>query len=141
MAELKTRHNADDVNAFINAADSERKRDDSFELLRLIKKITGEEPRMWGASIIGFGRYHYKYKSGREGDWFLSGFSPRKQSMTVYLTGGYSGSEDLLKKLGKHKVSVGCLYFKKLEDIDVSILEQLIINSVETLKERYRKFN
>ncbi|MEQ9405768.1 MAG: DUF1801 domain-containing protein [Cyclobacteriaceae bacterium] len=141
MAELKTIPNDGDVDAFIDAVEPEWKRDDSRELLKLIGKITGEKPKMWGPSIIGYGDYHYKYASGREGDWFLSGFSPRKQSMTVYLMGGYDDAEELLEKLGKHKTSVGCLYFKKLEDIDLKILEELIIHSIEKLKVRYKDFN
>jgi hypothetical protein len=141
MSELKTKPNNEDVNAFIDGVEPAWKQDDSKELLKLMKKITGEDPKMWGPSIIGYGSYHYKYESGREGDWFLTGFSPRKQNMTVYLNGGFAGSEKLLEKLGKHKISVGCLYVKKLADIDISILEQLIIKSVETLKVRYKEFN
>ena len=92
---------------------------------------------MWGDSIIGFGSYHYKYKSGREGDWFLTGFSPRKQSFTVYLMGGNKNKEQLLANIGKHKSSTGCLYFKKLEDIDLEVLKELVSSSVQNLKETY----
>lgn len=141
MSELKTKPTEGDVSVFIDGVTPEWKRDDSREILKLMKKITGLEPKMWGPSIIGFGSYHYKYKSGREGDWFLTGFSPRKQNMTIYLVGGFADSESLLEKLGKHKISVGCLYFKKLEDIDLNILEKLIIKSIEALKEHYKEFN
>jgi hypothetical protein len=92
---------------------------------------------MWGTSIVGFGTYHYKYKTGREGDWFLAGFSPRKKSLTIYLMGGHDGSEELLDKLGKHKLSVGCLYINKLSDVDIEILEKLIKKSVESLLKMY----
>ena len=137
MAELKTKPTDKNVEAFIDQIEPEWKRDDCHELLKMMKKITGEVPVMWGDSIVGFGNYHYKYKTGREGDWFLTGFSPRKQSMTVYVMGGFEKVEDLLPKLGKHKVSVGCLYFKKLSELDIQILEKLIVNNVETLKMQY----
>ncbi len=141
MAELKTKPTDASVEDFIDSVESETKRDDCRELLKLIGKITGEKPKMWGDSIVGFGDYHYKYKTGREGDWFLSGFSPRKQSMTIYMMGGYEGSEDLLPKLGKHKTSVGCLYVNKLADIDLQILEKLVKNSIKLLKTRYKEHN
>lgn len=142
MAELKTKPNDSSVDDFIDSIESETKRDDCRVLLKLIGKITNEEPRMWGTSIVGFGDYHYKYNSGREGDWFLSGFSPRKQSLTIYMMGGYgTESESLLSKLGKHKSSVGCLYVNKLADIDMKILEKLIIISIEKLKETYKEYN
>ncbi len=141
MAELKTKPNQQSVEAFIDSVEPEWKRDDAREILKLIQKITGEEPVMWGDSIVGFGNYHYKYETGREGDWFLAGFSPRKQSMTVYMMGGFSGQDELLEKLGKHKNSVGCLYIKKLADVDIDILEKMIKRSVETLKKRYAEYN
>ncbi len=141
MSELKTKPTGASVDDFIDSIESETKRDDCRELLSLIGKITGEKPKMWGTSIVGFGDYHYKYKTGREGDWFLSGFSPRKQSMTIYMMGGYTDTEELLPKLGKHKTSVGCLYVNKLADIDMKVLEKLIKKSVETLKKTYKEFN
>ncbi|MFK7953876.1 MAG: DUF1801 domain-containing protein [Ekhidna sp.] len=141
MAELKTKPTGDNLNHFINSVEPEWKRDDSKVLLEMLERISGQKPQMWGASIIGYGSYHYKYESGREGDWFLTDFSPRKQNMTVYLVGGFEGVEHLLEKLGKHKVSVGCLYFKRLADIDTSILDQLVRHSITTLKERYKEFN
>lgn len=141
MAELKTQENDNDVNSFLDSIEPEWKRDDSRAILELMRKLTGEEPRMWGKTIVGFGRYHYKYKSGREGDWFLTGFSPRKQNMTIYMMGGYADGSGLLPKLGKHKTSVGCLYFKKLEELDVDVLEELIVGAIAKLKETYKDFN
>jgi len=136
-AELKTKPNKDDVVAFLNQVEPEKKRADSFELLNLMKELTGEEPKMWGGSIIGFGSYHYKYKSGREGDWFLTGFSPRKQNLTVYIIAGFDRFEELMTKLGKHKTGKGCLYINKLEDVDVEILKELVVESVDYLKKLY----
>ncbi|WP_421763063.1 DUF1801 domain-containing protein [Ekhidna sp.] len=141
MAELKTKPNNLSVEAFIDSIEPEWKRDDARELLKLITKISGEKPVMWGDSIVGFGNYHYKYDSGREGDWFLAGFSPRKTSMTIYVMGGFEGQEALLGKLGKHKKSVGCLYIKKLADIDLGILEKMTEKSIEMLKKRYADYN
>ena len=141
MAELKTKPNDQSVEEFIAAVKPVEKQEDCRTLLKLIGRITGEAPKMWGSSIIGYGSYHYRYNSGREGDWFLSGFSPRKQSLTIYMMGGYSDSNELLPKLGKHKKSVGCLYIKSLSDIDINILEKLIVKSIETLKKTYKEFN
>ncbi len=141
MADLKTVPNQQSVDAFIDSIEPEWKRGDAREMLRLIGEITGEKPTMWGNSIVGFGNYHYKYESGREGDWFLAGFSPRKQNMTVYMMGGFDGQDGMLEKLGKHKKSVGCLYIKKLVDIDINILGKMIRKSVKTLKERYEEYN
>ncbi|MEP0986583.1 DUF1801 domain-containing protein [Ekhidna sp.] len=141
MAELKTKPNNLSVEAFIDSIEPEWKRDDARELLKLITKISGEKPVMWGDSIVGFGNYHYKYDSGREGDWFLAGFSPRKTSMTIYVMGGFEGQEELLEKLGKHKKSVGCLYIKKLADINLGILEKMTEKSIEMLKKRYADYN
>ncbi|WP_425392529.1 DUF1801 domain-containing protein [Ekhidna sp.] len=141
MSELKTQPSNQSVEAFIDSVEPEWKRNDARELLRLMKRITEMEPVMWGNSLIGFGKYHYKYKSGREGDWFLAGFSPRKQNMSVYIMGGFENQEDLLEKLGKYKKSVGCLYFKKLDDIDLDILEKMILRSIETVNKRYADYN
>ncbi len=136
MAELKTKPNQTSVDEFLAKVDNEQKRVDSYQILELMKKVTGCEPIMWGDSIIGFGEYHYKYASGREGDWFLTGFSPRKQNFSVYLMSCENDKNlgDLFSKLGKHKVGKSCLYFNKLTDIDINILEQLIHQSVEELK-------
>ena len=126
MAELKTKQNKASVEAFIKAIPDEKRRRDCLVILELFKKATKEEPSMWGDNIVGFGNYHYKYASGREGDWFLSGFSPRKQNMTLYSMMGFEKNADLMQKLGKYKTGKGCLYINKLEDIDLEILKKLI---------------
>ncbi len=133
--ELKTKVNKASVTAFLNKVDDEQKRTDSFEILKLMKQVTKEEPKMWGSSIVGFGSYHYKSKSGREGDWMLTGFSPRKQNLTLYLMGGFDEQKDLLKKLGKFATSVGCLYIKKLDDVDKKVLKELVAASVKRMKQ------
>lgn len=134
MAELKTKLNDASVEDFINQVDDEKKRNDSFEVLKLMKTLTGEEPKMWGGSIVGFGTYHYKYASGQEGDWMLTGFSPRKQALTLYLMSGFAGYDELLSKLGKFKTGKSCLYIKKLEDINQEVLSELIVKSVDYMK-------
>lgn len=133
-AELKTRVNAASVEGFLNSVEDEQKRADCFEILKMMKQVTKETPKMWGSSIIGFGSYHYKGASGREGDWMLTGFSPRKQNLTLYLMGGFDLHKDLLKKLGKYKTSVGCLYIKQLDDVDKTVLKKLVTESVKTMK-------
>ncbi len=141
MGELKTTVNEANVADFIQAVPDEVKRADSFTLLELFTKITGEKAKMWGTSIIGFGQYHYKSeRSSQEGDWLLTGFSPRKQSLTLYLTLGTQGFDeynDLLEALGKHKTGVGCLYIKRLADADMAVLEKLITKSFKAAKKRY----
>ena len=126
MAELKTKPNRADVGKFIDSIADAGKRRDSRALLAMMQEITGAKPRMWGASIVGFGTYHYRYASGREGDWFVTGFSPRKQALTVYLMCDVSTQQPLLDKLGKYKIGKSCLYIKKLADIDEAVLRQLI---------------
>jgi len=138
MAELKTKSNDQDVIEFLNEIEDEQKRTDCFDLLDILTKITKEKPKMWGASIVGFGKYHYKYESGREGDWFLTGFSPRKQNLTIYIMSGFKGSEALMEELGKHKTGSSCLYVKKLSDIDLDVLKKLVVESVGFLRKRYR---
>ena len=133
MAELKTKPNDQSVEAFLDAVADEKKRQDSYTILELMKQVTGEEPTMWGDSIVGFGSYHYKYKSGREGDWFLTGFSPRKQNLTLYIMAGFDQYDALLEKLGKFKTGKSCLYIKKVEDIDLPTLRELIEQSVQHL--------
>ena len=133
-SEPKTKVNDASVTKFLNSVGDERKRNDSFEILKMMQQVTKEEPKMWGTSIVGFGSYHYKGKSGREGDWMLTGFSPRKQNLTLYLMGGFEESASLLKKLGKHKTSVGCLYINKLEDVDKKVLKDLVAESVKRMK-------
>ncbi|HMS00021.1 MAG: DUF1801 domain-containing protein [Anaerolineales bacterium] len=133
--DLKTKVNKASVEKFLNAVKDEQARADCYEILKLMKQVTKEEPKMWGSSIVGFGSYHYKGKSGREGDWMLTGFSPRKQNLTLYLMGGFDEQKDLLKKLGKFKTSVGCLYIKKLDDVDKKVLKELVAASVKRMKQ------
>lgn len=134
MAELKTKRNKGDVKAFLNSVPDEKKRQDSFTVLELMKQVTGKEPEMWGDSIIGFGSYHYKYASGREADWFLTGFSPRVQNLTLYIMAGFENYEKLLGRLGKHSTGKSCLYIKKIEDVDMDVLEELVKQSVEHME-------
>lgn len=135
MAELKTKKTTASVEDFLNSVADKSKRADSFTLLKLFKKVTKEEPKMWGTSIVGFGQYHYKSeRSTQEGDWPLAGFSPRKQNLTLYVMPSYGVIDDLLPKLGKNKVSKGCLYINKLSDVDLTILEEIIDRSFEEAK-------
>jgi hypothetical protein len=138
MAELKTLPNDASVEDFINEVPDETKREDSFALLELYSSITGEKPKMWGTSMIGFGLFHYKSeRSSHEGDWPLAAFSPRKQNLTLYFTPGFAKHVELLSKLGKHKTSKGCLYINKLSDVDRGVLAELIkagyVEAIETL--------
>ena len=130
MAENKTRPSDIGVNDFINRIENEERRRDCRTIMNIMKEVTGTKPKMWGDSIVGFGSYHYKYASGREGDWFLTGLSPRKQNLTIYLMCGLEKESTLMKKLGKFKTGKSCLYSKKLEDIDISILEKLITRAI-----------
>lgn len=135
MAELKTKVTNASVTDFINNLTDEKKKADAFTLLKLFEKITGESARMWGTSIIGFGKYHYKSERSRqEGDWMITGFSPRKQNCSLYVLSGFVEQDALLQKLGKHKRGVGCLYVNKLEDIELFVLEQMIIKSYAHMK-------
>lgn len=122
------------VENFLNKIEDDTKREDCFTLVDILKKITKHEPRMWGPAIVGFGSCHYKYKSGHEGDMCMAGFSPRKQAITIYLCGTLHSEPELLQKLGKFKTGVGCLYIKKMSDIDARVLKQLIKNSLEYIK-------
>lgn len=131
MAELKTKVSDANVEAFLQAIEDERKRQDSFTLLALLQDVTGVTPRLWGDSIVGFGDYHYRYATGREGDWFVAGFSPRKQNLTLYCMGGFEPHADLLGRLGKHKLGKGCLYIKKLQDVDQEVLAALMTAAVQ----------
>lgn len=123
--------------AFINAIDDKDKRQACRTLVKLMKTVTGKPPKMWGASIVGFGQYHYRYESGREGDFFLTGFSPRKQNLSIYIVTGFSSYSPLMKKLGRYKLGKSCLYIKTLDDIDVGVLSTLIEKSVADLRKRY----
>ncbi|MCB9174846.1 MAG: DUF1801 domain-containing protein [Flavobacteriales bacterium] len=132
MAELKTKKNQASVEAFINLVEHEGKRKDAFEILEMMATITNEEPKMWGTSIIGFGDVRYKYASGREGDWFKVGFSPRKANVSLYLMGcDISKADSILSRLGKYKTGKGCLYINKLADIDKNVLKELIKEAYE----------
>lgn len=131
MAENKTRKTGARVEDFLESIENPRRREDGHAILAMMRQITGLEPEMWGPSIIGFGDYHYKYDSGREGDFFLTGFSPRKQNLTLYIMGGLEGHEGLLGKLGKHRTGAACLYINKLADVDVDVLRDLIRISFE----------
>jgi hypothetical protein len=132
MAELKTKVTRASVDKFIQGIKDEKKREDCYQVLKMMKKATKAEPKMWGTSIIGFGDHHYVYESGREGDWFIAGFSPRVQNLTLYMLGGFD--QDLMKKLGKYKTGKGCLYINKLEDVDTKVLDKLITTSVKKAK-------
>ena len=137
MAELKTKKNDASVLEFLNAVDNEQRREDSLQLLRIMEEVTGEPAAMWGPAIVGFGSYHYRYASGREGDWMLTGFSPRKQNLTVYIMAGFARYDELMSRLGPHKTGKSCLYLKKLSDVDESVLRQLIAASCDHLKTTY----
>ena len=139
MAELKTQPTKASVTRFIAGIPDESRRMECRTLLKLFKATTGKRAVMWGPSIVGFGTYHYTYASGRGGDWFLTGFSPRKQALTVYLMAGFAGSGPLLKKLGKFRKSGGsCLYIKRLSDIDLDVLQEMIRQSVFAVQERVK---
>jgi hypothetical protein len=130
MAELKTQRNSQDVMAFLDRIEDDRKRADCLKIMELLKEVTGKPPEMWGDSIIGFGTYHYRYASGREGDWMLTGFSPRKQNITLYIMAGFDEYAGLLERLGKHSIGKSCLYIKRIEDIDLDTLRELVRLSV-----------
>lgn len=137
MAENKTQPTDADVDAFIDAVENDRRREDSRALLDLMRDVTGEEPVMWGPSIVGFGQYHYRYESGREGDWFLAGFSPRKSNLVVYVMSGFPRHAELMEKLGKHRTGSSCLYVNKLDDVDLDVLRELVRRSVEHVTASY----
>lgn len=131
MAENKTQRNKKSVSAFLKSVEDPQRRADAVEICKLMEKITKRKPEMWGDSLIGFGSYHYKYASGREGEWFLTGFSPRKQNLTLYIMTGFDKYDELMKKLGKYKTGKSCLYLNKLSDADPKVLQKLIRESVK----------
>ncbi|MEK7834065.1 MAG: DUF1801 domain-containing protein [Acidobacteriota bacterium] len=137
MAELKTKLNEASVNDFLNAIKDEQIRQDCRAIAEIMQKATKAEPKMWGASIVGFGSYHYKYASGREGDWMLVAFSPRKQNITLYISAGFEGRDEMLVKLGKHSCGKGCLYIKRLSDVHLPTLKKLISASVKQMLKTY----
>ena len=136
MAELKTKPTGKKVEEYINSIEDPVRQKDCRTIATLMEELTGSGPKMWGDSIVGFGDYHYKYASGREGDWFLAGFSSRKQSLTLYVMGYLEFYQEHLDKLGKHKHGKGCLYINKLEDVDMGVLKDLIKTSIERLKDQ-----
>ena len=129
MAELKTKLNNASVDKFLKGIKDKQASADCFQIVEIMKKATKAEPKMWGMNIVGFGNYHYKYVSEREGDWFIIGFSPRKQNLTLYGMGNLD--EQLLEKLGKHSRGKGCLYIKKLADVDIKVLQKLATTSAK----------
>ena len=134
MAENKTQPTDQSVDDFINSLADERQRQDSQAILGLMQEVTGEKPVMWGEAIVGFGRYNYKYASGRSGTWFLTGLAPRKRNISLYIMAGFERYSDLLERLGKHKTGVGCLYINRLQDVDFNVLRELVIQSVAHMR-------
>jgi len=136
MAELKTVKNDQPVDLFLQKVEDPNKRQDSYTILEMMETITGEKAKMWGDSLVGFGDIHYKYASGRQGDWMLTAFSPRKQNLTLYIMSGFDQHAELLSRLGKYKTGKGCLYINRLSDVDQNVLRELIQESVALLKEK-----
>ena len=134
MAENKTVKTGASVDEFMAGVENKRRREDGLVLMEMMRDVTGLEPEMWGPSIIGFGSYHYRYESGREGDIPLIGFSPRKSSLSLYIMSGFDGQEDLLSKLGKHRTGASCLYINKLSDVDMGVLREMVSQSVESVR-------
>ena len=123
--------------SFINAVDHPQRRKDGLELLKFFNRVTGMKPKMWGPSIVGYGRYYYKYDSGREGEHLITGFSPRKSALTIYVMPGYRDFSKELKRLGKHKLGKSCLYINKLDDVDLGVLEEIVRDGVAYMKKNY----
>ena len=136
MAELKTKENDQSVIAFLEAVTPEKRKTECFEVLELMREITGSEPRMWGTSIVGFGQYDYHYASGRTGTWFQAGFAPRKQALTLYIMSGFSRYQIILERLGSYKTGKSCLYLKSLDQVDREVLRELILASVEHISKK-----
>ena len=139
MAEPKTKPTGQSVQAFLGAIEDPRRRQDCQTVLELMQEVTGAEPRMWGSSIVGFGEYSYRYASGREGIWPLTGFAPRKRNLTLYITSGFDRYDELLGKLGKYKTGVSCLYVTKLQDIDLDVLRELVRQSTEHMAQSHQQ--
>jgi hypothetical protein len=137
VAENKTKPTKASVTAFVNSIEDPQKRADARKVAAMMRRATGKRARMWGSSMVGYGTYHYKYESGREGDFMVTGFSPRKQALTVYIMAGFGRFAPLLKKLGKYKTGKSCLYIKRLSDVDEEILERLINESVAYMRDTY----
>jgi uncharacterized protein YdhG (YjbR/CyaY superfamily) len=137
MAELKTQPTRASVTEFLAGIDDRQQRADAKKVAAMMRRATGKRAKMWGASIVGYGSYHYKYASGREGDFMITGFSPRKKALTVYIMPGFRGLKKMMEKLGKYKTGKSCLYIKNLSDVDEKVLERLIDESVRQMRERY----
>jgi len=133
MADLKTRPTAESVSAFIDKIADRTRKEDCQAVIEIMKDVTNEDPEMWGPSIVGFGRYRYKYPGGREAEWMITGFSPRKGDLTLYIMQGFESSPELMKRLGKHKTGKSCLYIKKLADVDLEVLRELVEKSVKEM--------
>jgi len=140
-SENKTKPEKVSVTKFVDAVENDLRRSDAKVLLKVFKKVTGMKPVMWGPTIVGYGRYHYKYESGREGDALITGFSPRKANLVLYVMPGYGELNDSLARLGKHKLGKSCLYINKLADIDIDVLEEIIAYGVDTMKEKYETWD
>ena len=138
MYELKTKLNKLSVDRFLKSIPDEAKRQDSIAIVKLMQQITNEEPKMWGSSILGFGSYHYVYDTGHEGDMCMVGFSPRKQTLTLYVMADFEGRDELLKKLGKHKSSKACLYINRLDDVHLPTLKKLIQHAFKYMTKTYK---
>jgi hypothetical protein len=138
MADNKTKPTRNSVKAFLDSVPDAGKRADALALIDLMGSVTGEKPVMWGASIVGFGSYHYRYESGREGDSPIVGFSPRKSALVLYIVPGFGGTEPLLAKLGKHTTGKSCLYVKRLADVDLGILRQLVDQSITAVRAKHQ---
>ena len=135
MAELKTKQTDESVEKFLNRISDAERRADCLAVAKLMEEVTGQKPKMWGPSIVGFGSFHYKYATGREGDWLMIGFSPRKKDLTLYLMMGFEKHQELMKQLGKHSTGKSCLYIKRLSDIHLPTLKKLIKASVKQLQD------
>jgi hypothetical protein len=134
---MKTRSTDESVDEFLRSIPDDARRRDCRRVLAIMRSVTGEEPKLWGASMVGFGSYHYRYESGREGDWFLTGFSPRKGNLTLYIMAGFDRYGELLSRLGKYKTGKSCLYVKRLADVDETVLRELLRNSVDYIQRTY----
>lgn len=139
MSDMKTQPTETSVENFLHSIDDADRRRDCLRVLEIMKSATGADPKIWGTSMVGFGTYHYRYESGREGDWFLTGFAPRKNNLTLYIMAGFDRYDALLRKLGKFKTGKSCLYVKRLADVDEAVLRDLVAASVKHMKQTYRE--
>jgi hypothetical protein len=137
MSENKTKATGASVEDFLENVPDEQRRADCRRVCEIMRKAAGAEPKLWGASMVGFGSYHYRYESGREGDWFITGFSPRKNDLTLYIMAGFTRYPDLMARLGKHRTGKSCLYLRKLSDVDLDVLTELVTESVKHVRATY----